>query len=79
MIALIGGVQTVLAAAKTALSHQEYQWCLELCDLLLSNGNSAKEEVLHLKASSLEKLAEYETSANGRHYYMVCAKEMNPE
>ena len=79
MIALIGGVQTVLDAAKTALSHQEYQWCLELCDLLLSNGNSAKEEVLHLKASSLEKLAEYETSANGRHYYMVCAKEMNPE
>ena len=79
MIALIGGVQTVLDAAKTALSHKEYQWCLELCDLLLSNGNSAKEEVLHLKASSLEKLAEYETSANGRHYYMVCAKEINPE
>lgn len=79
MIALIGGVQTVLDAAKTALSHKEYQWCLELCDLLLSNGNSAKEELLHLKASSLEKLAEYETSANGRHYYMVCAKEMNPE
>lgn len=77
MIALIGGVQTVLDAAKTALSHKEYQWCLELCDLLLSDGKSANEDVLQIKASALVRIAEYETSANGRHYYMECAKDRN--
>ena len=76
MIALIGGAQTVLEAAKAAMRQKEYQWCLELCDLLLANENISRQEALQLKVSALERIAEYETSANGRHYYLACANEL---
>lgn len=74
MIALIGGKEKVLAAAQTAFSEKEYQWCLELCDMLLESGDD--KVVIQLKANALECLADYETSANGRHYYIACAKEL---
>ena len=53
----------------------ECQWCLELCDLLLTIGVNAEAARLQ-KAVALTKLAAYETSANGRHYYLVCAHEL---
>ena len=74
MLDLIGGKTKTFEAAKKALKEKEYQWCLELCDLLLAAEPDSK--VLQLKAAALEKTAEYETSANGRHYYMDCAKEL---
>ena len=74
MLDLIGGKTKTFGAAKKALKEKEYQWCLELCDLLLAAEPDSK--VLQLKAAALEKTAEYETSANGRHYYMECAKEL---
>lgn len=74
MLNLIGGKTKTFEAAKKALKEKEYQWCLELCDLLLAAEPDSK--VLQLKAAALEKTAEYETSANGRHYYMECAKEL---
>ena len=74
MLDLIGGKTKTFEAAKKALKEKEYQWCLELCDLLLAAEPDSK--VLQLKAAALEKTAEYETSANGRHYYMECAKEL---
>lgn len=73
-LSLMGGRENVLSAARTACSEEEYQWCLELCDLLLADG--AGDEARLLKAEALEKLAEYETSANGRHYYIACAREL---
>lgn len=73
--ALMGGIQSVLDAAKKAFSTEEYQWCLELCDLLLDAGQEITEAKT-LKASALRALAEYETSANGRHYYIASAKEL---
>lgn len=74
MLDLMGGNANVLAAAQTALQNKEYQWCLELCDLLLlSDGGQPARQI---KANALEKIAEYETSANGRHYYLECAKEL---
>ena len=74
MLDLIGGKTKTFEAAKKALKEKEYQWCLELCDLLLAAEPDSK--VLQLKAAALEKTAEYKTSANGRHYYMECAKEL---
>lgn len=74
MLGLMGGKDNVLKAAQTALLEKEYQWCLELCDLL--SAAKADNRVLELKAAALERLAEYETSANGRHYYITCAKEL---
>lgn len=74
-LALMGGRQSVWEAAAKALKEEDYQWCLELCDLLLAHeGPSAA--VYRQKASALEKIAAYETSANGRHYYLVCAQEL---
>ena len=74
MLDLMGGNANVLAAAQTALQNKEYQWCLELCDLLLLS--EAGQPARQIKANALEKIAEYETSANGRHYYLECAKEL---
>lgn len=76
MIALMGGRQAVLDAAKSAVREKDYQWCLELCDILLADEASAGKEVFQLKAAALEMTAEYETSANGRHYYIAYAKEL---
>lgn len=73
-IELMGGKEKVLLAAQTALEEKEYQWCLELCDLLILTGMD--ENILQMKASALERIADYETSANGRHYYIACAKEL---
>lgn len=75
MTALIGGRQAVLRAAAQAFEAKEYQWCLELCDLLLAVSDEDKE-ARRLKADALDRAAEYETSANGRHYYKEYAKEL---
>lgn len=74
-VSLMGGRKAVLDAVRKALEDGEYQWCLELCDLLLLH-EVESTEVRMLKADALEKLAEFETSANGRHYYLSCAHEL---
>ena len=74
MLALAGGREKMAAAARSALDEQDYQWCLELCDLLLADAEDA--QTILLKADAMERLAEQETSANGRHYYIACAKEI---
>lgn len=74
-VALMGGYKKVVEAAKTALRTGDDAWCMELCDLLLLL--SVKDvTVIELKASAMEHIARLETSANGRHYYLVCAKEL---
>lgn len=74
MLALVGGRDKVLAAAQAAFNEKDYQWCLELCDVLLADAEDASAFLL--KADAMERLAEYETSANGRHYYVACAKDI---
>ena len=73
--ALMGGRTNVLKAAREACQAKEYQWCLELCDQLLDGDGDDREAAL-LKADALTSIAGYETSANGRHYYLSCAKEL---
>ena len=34
------------------------------------------QAAVRLKAEALQKIALQETSANGRHYYLACAKEL---
>ncbi len=77
-VALMGGAEAVLNAAKTAIESGEYQWALELCDLLLNAGERAFE-ARRWKAEALRKIAPMETSANGRHYYLVSAYELEKE
>lgn len=79
-IALMGGAAAVMDAAGKALAEEDYQWCLELCDLCLRVADSLPEmladKARNHKIQALRALAEQETSANGRHYYLVCAKEL---
>ena len=83
LIKLAGGEQAISTAVKTALEESEFQWASELCDLLLGAGETVSEEgktnARHWKAESLRQLARLETSANGRHYYLSCAKELEKE
>lgn len=80
MIELAGGEEAVCQAAKKALSESKFQWSAELCDLLLTAEDSvtpdSKEIARCTKAKCLKELARLETSANGRHYYLSCAKEL---
>lgn len=74
-IALMGGEDSVIAAANEALDSAESQWALELTDLLLGV-NPANRDARRMKATALRALARLETSANGRHYYFACAREL---
>lgn len=80
MVELAGGEEAVCQAAKKALSESKFQWSAELCDLLLTAEDSvtpdSKEIARRTKAECLKGLARLETSANGRHYYLSCAKEL---
>ena len=71
----MGGTEVVLAAVKEALASQEYQWAIELADILLAAG-SACQQARQYKAQGLTSLAQMETSANGRNYYFSCAQEL---
>ena len=70
-----GGSAGAAPKAAMAVRNGEHQWCLELCDLLLSAGKDVEEAGEH-KRRALIGLADRETSANGRHYYLACAHEL---
>jgi alkyl sulfatase BDS1-like metallo-beta-lactamase superfamily hydrolase len=75
MVDLMGGREAVAAAVFAALRTGDPRWALELADLLLTldPGHAAMRGA---KAQGLTELARQETSANGRHYYLACAKEL---
>lgn len=67
-----------MEAVEAAVGSADYQWALELCDLLLNAGEEIPE-ARRWKAKALRKIAPLETSANGRHYYLVSACELEQE
>jgi alkyl sulfatase BDS1-like metallo-beta-lactamase superfamily hydrolase len=75
MIYQMGGGEAVLAAARAATDAGDYQWALELVDLLLTRDPAALP-LKQVKAIALTGLGRQETSANGRHYYLACAREL---
>jgi alkyl sulfatase BDS1-like metallo-beta-lactamase superfamily hydrolase len=77
-IDLMGGKEAVSAAVFGALQSGDAQWALELADLLLTL-DPEDAELRRAKARGLMDLARQETSANGRHYYIACAKELLEE
>lgn len=74
-IAAMGGADAVYGLAKQALAEEEEQWACELCDLLLDAGERT-EEARTLKGQALYPIARRQTSANYRHYYIACSKEL---
>lgn len=75
MLDLIGGEAKIIAEIKKSLTCNELQWAIELCDILIGSGKKTKIGK-QLKSEGLMALSKLETSANGRHYYIACAKEL---
>lgn len=75
MMAMMGGRENILAEGNAALKSGEAQWTAELCDILLDCNKSDMEAGL-LKAEALTELGRRQTSANGRHYYLSCARQL---
>lgn len=74
-LTLMGGGSKVLAAAQDALAQGDAQWGAELCDILLQ-GEEEVAGAKACKAGCLTHLGRMTISANGRHYYLVCAKQL---
>jgi len=75
MLKLVGGATHLLEEIRIGLDCEEYQWAIELCDLLL-NAQEKTNQALLLKAEGLKALSKQEMSANGRHYYIAYAKRL---
>ena len=71
----MGGTETVLSAICHALENQDVQWAIELADILIAV-DSTNKQAKQYKAQGLIRLGHLETSANGRNYYLTCAKEL---
>lgn len=78
MIAMMGGTEKILREIDAGLDSGEYQWVAELCDILLVSEHCSSK-IKEKKAQALISLGRMQTSANGRHYYLVCAKELLKE
>ena len=74
-LSLMGGAETVLNEIDHALNNEEDQWAAELCDILLDSGEKV-DEAKRKKAEALMHMGRTISSANGRHYYIACAKEL---
>ena len=74
-IQAMGGADKVYALAESALAEEDEQWACELCDLLLDAGERA-DDARPLKGQALALIARKQTSANYRHYYIACSKEL---
>ena len=72
---LAGGAEKMLQCARQAHDDGQYQWSAELCDHLLRAG-LAQADALRLQADNFTILGREQTSANGRHYYLMSAKEI---
>lgn len=78
VVNLSGGEQKILMEIEKAFNEKSYQWAIELCDMLIMSEINIKRGK-ELKACGLLELSKRETSANGRHYYIASAKELNQE
>ncbi len=78
MVALAGGAANLLRAAEASLARNvdrdDAQWALELAGVLLAL-EPTHERGRALRARALRAMAERETSANGRNYYLTQARE----
>ena len=72
---LAGGQEAVRLQAEKALAAEDFQWALELCDILLDldKGEPAYRQ---LKSAALVKIADQQINATARNYYLLYAREL---
>lgn len=75
---LAGGEAALYAKLQKAAEAKEHQWVSELADTVALLG-SHKKEAQALKAQALIALADQQSSAIARNYYLAFAKELKAE
>lgn len=75
-IALMGGREAVLTAARKAFEADEYQWTAELLTHLIRL-NKEDMEARKLKADALRRLAYKTENSNWRNWYISSARELD--
>lgn len=75
LVALMGGREAVLTAARQALDSGDPQWAAELTTLVIRL-NILDMESRRLKARALRAVGQAETAIQPRHWYMTAALEL---
>lgn len=75
---LVGGPQNLLVAMQQAVQQEDYQWALELSDLLLTLEFNTKQ-VNALRAEVATNLAQIESNPNKRNYLLSAAMDLKGE
>ena len=78
MLSLAGGRLHILEAMEEARTKGEWQWLLELADLLLS-AEEFSREAKSAKADALWELGQQATNINARYYYLTSSLELRQE
>ena len=78
MAGLAGGSESLYQKAQNALDREDFQWAMQLADYLMILEEYVPE-AKQIKIQSCRALARKQTSACGRNYYFVCAREMEKE
>ena len=73
---MMGGRETVMAAAQTAYDAEDFQWSAELSTHVIRLDNEDKA-ARNLKADSLRQLGYAETNNNWRNWYITSARELD--
>ncbi|WP_346025095.1 alkyl sulfatase dimerization domain-containing protein [Alkalibacterium indicireducens] len=76
LLSLIENKEKIMSEIVNDNDKEDLLWAMELCDLLLNSKSNNQKEINILKAKIMLKVADYETSANSRHYYIEYAKEI---
>lgn len=77
MARLAGGMDGLMAAARTALKDKDWRWACRLADYLIILG--AGREIRLLKADALEALSREILPITGVNYLRTCALELRKE
>ncbi len=75
IIALAGGADRILVAARTALDEGDAQWALELADRLIA-AKAETDSARQIKIAALRAMADKTINAPTRNYYLLSAKEL---
>jgi alkyl sulfatase BDS1-like metallo-beta-lactamase superfamily hydrolase len=75
---MAGGEEALLEKARDAVLNNDFQWALELTDQLILI-NPELEEARRLKETSLVRLAEMQTAATARNYYLTQSLEVTKQ
>lgn len=75
MVAMMGGVEAVRAAARGALGENDWRWAAELSTLLVRI-DIGDTDARNIKATALRELGYRTVNTNWRNWYLTAAREL---